>query len=124
MKHVRAATKILRIISDAKYEKSDLHKVMETRCQYLTMTQRNELLKLLHKFVELFNGTLGTWKIDSVDFGLKEDADPIFLRPYPVPKVHKEMLKKEVERLVLLEVLEVANDSEWGTPSFAQPKPK
>ena len=34
------------------------------------------------------------------------------------------MLKKGVERLVLLGVLEVANYSEWVAPSFAQPKPK
>ena len=34
------------------------------------------------------------------------------------------MLKKQVEHLVLLGVLEVANDSEWGDPSFAQSKPK
>ena len=34
------------------------------------------------------------------------------------------MFKKEVERLVLLGVLDVANDSEWLAPSFAQPKPK
>ena len=34
------------------------------------------------------------------------------------------MFKKEVERLVLLRILEVSNDSEWGAPSFAQPKPK
>ena len=34
------------------------------------------------------------------------------------------MFKKEVERLVLLGFLQVANDSEWGSPSFAQPKPK
>ena len=34
------------------------------------------------------------------------------------------MFKNEVERLVLLGFLEVANDSEWGSPSFAQPKPK
>ena len=34
------------------------------------------------------------------------------------------MFKKEVERLVQLWVLEVANCSEWGAPSFAQPKPK
>ena len=38
--------------------------------------------------------------------------------------LHEEMLKKEVERLVLLGVLDAANDSEWGSPSFAQPKPK
>ena len=34
------------------------------------------------------------------------------------------MFKKEVESLVLLGVLGVENDSEWGDPSFAQPKPK
>ena len=32
--------------------------------------------------------------------------------------------KKEVERLVLLGVLKVANDSDWGASSFDQPKPK
>ena len=41
---------------------------MENQCQHLTMTQRNELLKLLQKFEELFNGTLGIWKTDPLDF--------------------------------------------------------
>ena len=58
--NVRTAAKRLRVILDAKYEKADLHKVMENRCQHLTMTKRNELLKLLQKLEELFNGTLGT----------------------------------------------------------------
>ena len=31
--------------------------------------------------------------------------------------------KKDVECLVWFGFLEVANDSEWGAPSFAQPKP-
>ena len=34
------------------------------------------------------------------------------------------MFKKDVERLVILGVLGVANDSEWGAPYFAQTKPK
>ena len=34
------------------------------------------------------------------------------------------MFKKEVEHLVILGFPEVANDSEWGSPSFAQHKPK
>ena len=54
---------------------------MENQCQHLTMTQRNELLKLLQKFEELFDGTLGTRKTDPVDFELKEDAKKIFSRP-------------------------------------------
>ena len=44
--------------------------------------------------------------------------------PYPVLKVYEEMFKKEVGILVLLGVLELANDSEWGSPYFAQPKTK
>ena len=49
---------------------------------------------------------------------------PICSRPYPVPKVHEEMIKKDVERLVILGFLEGPNNLEWGSPSFAQPKPK
>ena len=52
----------MRVILDAKNEKVNLHKVMETWCQHLTITQRNEFLKLLHKFEELFDITLGNWE--------------------------------------------------------------
>ena len=93
---------------------------MENKFQHLTMTQHIELLTVLQKFEELFNGTLGPWKIDPVDLHLNKDAKPIYLQPYPVPKVHKEIFKKEVERLVLLGVLEVENYS----PSFASTKLK
>ena len=85
------------------------------------MTQRNNLMKLLQKFEDLFDEILGTWKTDPLDF---EDAKPVCSRPYLVPKVHEEMFKKEVEHLVLLGLLEAANDSEWGSLSFDQPKPK
>ena len=84
---------------------------METQCQHLTITQRNELMKLLQKSEELFYGTLGTWKTYPVDFELKENAKPILLQPYSVLKVHEEIFKNEIECLVLLGVLEVANDS-------------
>ena len=60
--HVSTTTEWLHVILYAKYKKSDLQKVMKTQCQNLKMTQRNEYLKFLHKFEELFNGTLRTWK--------------------------------------------------------------
>ena len=56
--------------------------------------QHNELLKLLQKFEDMFYGTLGTCKTDTVDLESKLDAEPICLRPYPVPEVHEEMFKK------------------------------
>ena len=42
---------------------------METQCKYLTI--RNEFIKLLQRFEELFDKTLVTWKPDPVDFKLK-----------------------------------------------------
>ena len=71
----------------------------------------------------MFDGTLDSEK-NPLDFELKDDTKQIFSQPYPVPKLHEENFKKEVERLVLLGVLEVRNDSEWEHPSFAQTKPK
>ena len=38
--------------------------------------------------------------------------------------VHEEISKNEVECSFLLVVLEVVNDSEWGTPYFVLSKPK
>ena len=46
---------------------------METQCQYLTIKQRKELLELLQKFEEFFDGTIETWKTDQVDFESLKD---------------------------------------------------
>ena len=72
--HIRTATKRLHVLLDAKYEKSDLHKVMENQCQHFTITQHNDSLKLLQKLEDFFD----TWKTYPVDFKLKEDVKPIF----------------------------------------------
>ena len=69
--HVHSVNKRLRVTLDAKYEKSDLHTVMETQCQHLTMTQSNNLPKLLQRFKKLLDEALGTWKTDPVDSELK-----------------------------------------------------
>ena len=44
--HFRTATKILHVILYAKYEKADLHKVMETQCQHLKIAQRYQFSRL------------------------------------------------------------------------------
>ena len=84
---------------------------MENQSQHLTMTQRNELLKLLQIFEELLDGKLGTWKTDSVYYKIKEDVKSISSQTYPVPKVHEEIFQKGAECLFLLVIIKVANDS-------------
>ena len=55
---------------------------------------------------------------------IKDDAKPVCSQPYPVPRLHEAMFRKEVEILVSLGVLKEANDSKWGAPYFEQPKAK
>ena len=55
------------------------------------------LLELLQKSEELFDGTLGTWKTDPVDFKLIEDVKSICSQPYPVPELHEKSFKKDIE---------------------------
>ena len=72
--------------------------------------------------MDLFNGTLGKWDTKPVLFELKEGAKPYHGRAYPVPHAHKETLKKELNRLCELGVLEWQPESEWASPSFIVPK--
>ena len=92
---------------------------MDEQCQRLIPNEREILLHILEKIESLFYGTLGTWKTPPMNLYLKDDATPMCSRSYPVPMVREAMLRNEVKRLVKLDVLEEANDSEWGAPSFA-----
>ena len=56
----------------------------------------------------MFDGTLGTWKTDPVNFELIENVKPIFSQSYLEPKVHKELFKKEVDHLFLKLVPEIS----------------
>ena len=67
---------------------------------------------------------LGTWNTTPLDLELKDDADPVFLRTYSVPRVHEAMFKKESKRLMILGLIEEANGSEWGAPYFSKLKLK
>jgi hypothetical protein len=79
---------------------------------------------LLKKFEPLFDGTLGHWRTKPVSFQLKDGVTPYHGRAYPIPKVHKDVIMKEIQRLCYLGVLEWQPSSEWAAPLFIQPKKK
>jgi hypothetical protein len=112
------ATKRVTRILDAKYQKADLQSIVKDKCRHLSAVQQKKLLQLLTKYESLFDGTLGDWKTKPVSFQLKEGLSPYHGQAFPVPKVHKETIKKEVERLCQLGVLERQPASEWASPSF------
>ena len=114
--HVRTATKQLRVILYDKYEKVDLHKVIETQCQHLTTTQRHELITLLQRLEYIFGGTLGTWKTYQVDFGLKGVREANILTNIPSTKDTWGKIQKGGWRFSLIRILQ---DSKWfrmGSP--------
>ncbi len=108
-------------ILDAKYSKADLQSVVRDKCKHLSANQQKKLLQLPKKCESLFDDTLGDWKTKPVSFQLKEGVSPYHNRAFPVPKIHKDTLIKEVERLVKLGILECQPASEWASPSFMIP---
>lgn len=113
----KRAVKIL----DSKYDAIDVSKVVEEQVG-LNTCQKKGLHALLTKYKVLFNGELGDWDSAPVSLELLPNAKPFHCRAYPVPQVHEAAFRREVERLVLIGVLEEANDSEWGAPTFIIPK--
>ncbi len=86
-------------ILDAKYQKADLRSIVRDDCKHLSANQQKKLLQLLTKYELLFAGTLCDWKTKPVSYQLKERVSPYHSRAFPVPKIHKETIIKEVERL-------------------------
>jgi len=107
----QATDRMIRIL-DSKCEKANFRKVVKGA------KHRDKLYQLLLKYEDIFDGTLGEWEGDPVDFELIDDAKPHSQRHYPVPHLYKKTFEKELLRLVELGVLEKVTSSEWGSPTF------
>ena len=53
----------------------------------------------------MFDGILGKYTGSSFTIELKEDRKPYHAKPFAIPIIHKLSLKKEVNRLIKIEVL-------------------
>jgi hypothetical protein len=116
------ATKRVTRILDFKYQKADLQSIVRDNCKHLSADQQKKLLQLLKKYELLFDGTLGDWKTKRVSFQVKERVSPYYGQALTVPKIHKDTIMIEVERLCKLGVLQWQPASEWALPSFIIPK--
>jgi hypothetical protein len=110
-------------IIESKYTPADLNKVVE-ECTHLDRAEQKQLLKLLQKYEDLFDGSLGTWNTDPIQLELKEpNVKPYHAKPYPVPHSQEKRLKDEIKRLCTYGVLRKINNSEWACPMFTISKP-
>ena len=104
-------------VTAEKYSAADLPKEV-SKIEHLSGDEKSQLLKLLHKYKSLFDGSLGKWNTSPVDLELKEGAQPYHGKPYPVPKAQERRLKEEISRLEQFGVLKRVNRSEWGSPAY------
>ena len=72
---------------------------------YLKDKHRNSSLKLLQKYEKITDGTLGKYTASDYSIELKEEAKFSHAKPFPIPKIHELILKKEVNRLIKIGVL-------------------
>ena len=84
---------------------------------------KNSLLELLQKYEIMFDGTLGRYTGSNYTIDLKEDAKPYHAKPFPIPKINKLVsLKKKVNRLIKIGVLNKINNSKKAAPTLIIPK--
>ncbi len=114
----REATNCVVKILSATYKKTNLAQVTHDHCHHLSSQQQNKLLRLLVEYEDLFDGTLGDFKMDPVSFKLKEGITPYHGRVLPVLHSQLAMIRKEVDRLEKTGVLKRQPGSEWASPSF------
>ena len=112
-----ATQRIVKIL-DAKYEKANHPETVKNYCYHPNPEEQNQLLEVLFEFEDLFDGTLGDWKTESVSFELKEGSKPYHSRAFPIPHKHKAAVMTEIKRLCEIEVLEWQPASEWAAPLF------
>ena len=89
---------------------------------HLTDDQKLKLKQLLNEFKELFDGTLGDWKTSPVTVELEKDAKPYHSGPFPVPRIHKERFKQELDSLEKMGVIQKDSSSQWAAAAFTIPK--
>ncbi|KAL7502241.1 hypothetical protein ACHAXN_000250, partial [Cyclotella atomus] len=106
---------------DAKYEFIDVRQVIDQQ-SHLNMHQKADLLEVLAKHQKMFDGTLGVYPHKKVHIDIDPNAKPVHARPYPVPRVHLQTFKKELDHLVKLGVLAPQGASDWASPTFITPK--
>ena len=116
--YANSTTKIMH----AKYEKSSPTDVVKS-CTHLQSHEQQKLFQLLSKFTTLFSGSLWRYVHRKFSIQLKDpNATPIFCNPYPIPLVHQEVFKAELQHLVDEKVLQRISRSEWAFPTFLIPK--
>ena len=111
----------LKEILPSKYGKVEIDDVILQQ-KHLNEQQKHDLKRVLSTVDKLFNGKLGCYPHRQIHLDLHSNAIPFHAKAYAVPHIHETIFKKELQRLVEIEVLERCGASEWAAGTFIIPK--
>ena len=92
------------------YEKADINIIIND-CANLSINEYNDLFRLLQKYELLFDLVLDERDTAPVLLQVKSDKNPYQGKAYSIPYAYEQTLKKEVEHLIKIGVLEKYSDS-------------
>ncbi len=108
-------------ILDAKYEQVNIQDVTFNQ-QLLLIDHWCNLFNIFLNTKKLFNGTLGVYPHKEVHIDLKPGAKLVHHNAYPVPHIHWQTFKKELNQMVELGILEFFWASKCVSLAFIIPK--
>lgn len=91
--------------------------------QHLEKALQHCYLKLLEEFADLYNGRLGRICLEDYVFPLHSDYKAVHAKPYSVARSQEEAARREIKRLIDLDVIEQIYGSESAAPAFFFVKP-
>ncbi|XP_018365759.1 PREDICTED: uncharacterized protein K02A2.6-like, partial [Trachymyrmex cornetzi] len=95
----------------------DLMKLLKIEIASLYSLEENISLEgLLQEYKDLFKDELGKYKFEKVNLKLAREANPIFVKPRPIPLAFKEKVSEQLKELEKKGIIELTDNSEWGTP--------
>ena len=89
---------------------------------HLTSNQKSDLQLFFTKYKSMFYGSIGDWDAEPVFLELKHGVTRYHCKSYPVTVQSKSKLKKELQHLISLSILEKDRNSICAAPSFTVPK--
>ena len=88
---------------DAKRKKVDMNFFVTEKCQHLRLSKMRKSSESFKK-LRIFKWNSRHVEYRPVNLELKYDMKTVCSQPYPVPRVHESMFRKEPEKLVKLGV--------------------
>jgi hypothetical protein len=85
-------------------------------------TKKQIFFSVLREDKTMFNGSLGIYSPKKVHIDIDPNAKPVHSRPYPVPEIHLQTFKMDLNHLVRIGALTPQQESEWVSPSFITQK--